>query len=513
MTRRAAPFLLSLLLAGCDGGASYAPKGTRGQPFACYGPRGETAPVAAAAPAGVPESSGGMPTHPRGLKAPDPIVFNPAPIAPALLKNGVKVFVAEDRAVPLVSVTLYLRTGVLEEPETKAGLADLAGDAMRAGGAGDWDPDALDELLEGMAASVECEIGTDQGTLSLSCRVQDLDKGLEVLKAVLERPRFDEARLNMVKARALEGIRRRRDDPEALAVAAFRRLLYGAGSPWARESTQASVAALTREDVAAFHAEHIRPCLWSAAVAGDLDAGEAVRRMEAAFGSFPRREGAGPALPPEPAILDPRVVLVPKPVDQASLFVGHAGPSNLQDGQPHPDRYAIQVFNFILGGGSFTSRLVKEIRVTRGLAYSAWSAFSMHNGRGAVQMGCQTRTDKATESLACMKEVLRKALDGGVTEEELALAKDSMVHAFVFKVATPALRAQNAASFDYMGFPADYLSHYVARIQAVTVEDVARVAKAHCHPDRMSIAVCGSSEGLEKPLAAFGRVEVETVGE
>lgn len=507
-----------LLLAGCEGGATYTPKGERGRPFAVFGPQGEAAPAAApeapsAPAAGVEEKVAGLPTHPRGLAAPRPLVFNPAPIEPSLLTNGVKVFTAEDRTVPLVSVTLTLRTGVLEEPASRAGLAELTGDVMRAGGAGDWGPDELDELLEGMAASVECDIGADQGTISLSCRVQDLDRGLEVLRAVLEKPRFDEGRLKMMKARTLEGIRRRRDNPEALAASAFRKLLYGEGSPWARESEEATVAPLTRDDVLAFHAQHVKPCLWSVAVSGDLGAEEALRRMEATFGAFPRREGKGPALPPEPKLLDSRVVLVPKPVDQATIFLGHAGPANLKDGLPHPDRYAIQVLNWILGGGSFSSRLVKEVRVTRGLAYSAWSAFTMENGRGAVQMGCQTRTEKATESLACMKEVLKQVLDGGVTPEELELAKDSMVNAFVFKVATPAQRVQNAAVYEYMGFPPDYLSRYVERIRAVTAADVARAALTYCKPDRMSIAVCGAPEGLEKPLAAFGRVEVQPVAE
>ena len=508
---RSPPLLLAALLlsAGCDGMGVPAPKRAPGEPFVRFGPKGQEAP-----PAGpVQALDGGMPTHPRGLKPPAPLAFNPPPIAPVPLSNGARVFLAQDRSVPMVSVTLYLRTGVLEEPAAKAGLADLTGDAMRAGGAGDWDPDALDELLEGMAASVECEIGADQGSLSLSCRVQDLPKGLEVLRAVLERPRFDERRLQMLKGRTLEGIRRRNEDPQALAASAFHRLLYGADSPWARESTLATVSPLTRDDVAAFHAGHVKPCLWSIAASGDLEEKDLLRQLEAAFGSLPRREGMGPALPTSPAVREPRVVLLPKTVNQATLLVGHAGAPNLADGQPHPDRYAIHVLNFILGGGSFSSRLVKEVRVTRGLAYSAWSAFPMESGRGSVQMGSQTRTEKACESLSCMQEVLGKLLDGGVTEEEMALAQSSLINAFVFKVATPAQRAQNAAVYEYMGFPADYLSHYVERIRAVTAADVARVAKAHCHPDKMSIAVCGDASALEKGLAAFGKVEVETVGE
>ena len=511
-----------LLLAGCSDGPDIAPRGATGVPFAVFGVKKQKPPEkvrenpakssgtaeVVPVPEEVPSLVGGVPTHPRGLRPPATLSFAPAPIEPMALSNGAKVFIAEDHTVPLVSLRVYLRTGVLEEPAEKAGLAALAGSALRAGGAGDREPAALDALLEDSAISVESSVGRDFGTLSLTCRVQDLSKGLEVLRDVLEKPRFDAQRLALVRAQMMEGIRRRQDDPEELASVAFGKLLYGADSPWCREATLATLQGITREDVEAFHRDHILPCLWSVAASGDVDAFDLSRRMESALGSLPRRDGTGPALPAAPAIQAPHVVLIPKDVNQASLFVGHAGLPNLLDGKPHPDRYALQVFNYILGGAGFSSRLTQEIRVKRGLAYGVWSAIPMENGRGAVEMGSQTKTESAKETLGLLRSVMAQALEQGVTPKEVALAKEAMTNAFVFRTATASARVQNAALYDFMGLPPDYLSRYVENLKKVSSDDVLRAARAHCHPDQLSIAVCGVREALEPALAEFGKVEV-----
>ncbi len=449
------------------------------------------------------------PVHPRDLPTPAPLVFMPEPIAPVLLKNGAKLFVAEDASVPLVSVTLYLRTGVLDEPAAKAGLADMTGDAMLSGGAGDWSAEALEERMESLGASLGGGISQDMGTLSLRCRSRDLDQGLSILAAVLLSPRFEEERVSLLREQKLEGIHRRKDDPSRLASEVFQKLLYGQDSPWARQETEASVQSLTRDDLLAFHRDRVLPRLWSVAVSGDVRRETLTAKLETAFGGL-ARSAEFPAAPPVPGLQPRRTVLVAKPLNQATVLLGHAGLPNLVDGKPNPDRYAMQVLNYVLGAGGFTSRLFQEVRTTRGLAYSVWSGFPMENARGSIQMGCQTRTEKAAEALACMREVLSGLVAGGPSSQELALAKESMVNAFVFKVSTPAARVANAAAYDYAGFPTDYLSRYVERIRAVTPEDVARVARTHCHPARMSVAVCGDRAALEPVLASGGaKVEVQ----
>ena len=501
---RRLPFLaLAALLAGCEGSL---PSHDFGTPI-LVSPGGhlEIPPEAGreAAP-----SAGGVPTHPRDLKPPAPLVFSPQPISPALLANGTKVFVTEDRTVPLVHITVTLRTGILEEAPEQSGLAALTGSLLRDGGAGDWDADALDELLEDMAASVSSDVTEDMGTLALSCRTQDLPRCLDVLKAVLVSPRFDERRLSLTRAQVMEGIRRRKDDPSDLAALAYDETVYGADSPWARSPTLDTVGKLTREDVVAFHRDHILPCLHAIAVSGDIQKAELLLQLAGAFGALARREGQGPPPPPAPGIQQIRTILIPKSLNQAMLMVGHAGPPNLVEGQPHPDRYALQVFNFIFGGGGFGSRLTMEVRVRKGLAYSVYGSLAMGNGHGAITMSSQTRTEGTLEALKTMREVLEGVLAAGVTEDEVRTAKDSLVNAFVFRVATPANQVQNAALYDYAGLPPDYLSQYVSQIQAVTAEDVMRAARAHYHPGQMSVVVCGSREALEAPLQALGPVEI-----
>ncbi len=493
--RRLPLLALAALLAGCDGSR---PPHITGTPIL----------PSTGKPQATPSGAGLDPVHPRDLKAPPPLLFSPQPIVPALLANGTKVFLAEDHTVPLVHVTVTLRTGILEETPEQSGLATLTGSLMRGGGAGEWDADALDELLEDMAASVGSDVDEDKGTLTLTCRVRDLPRCLEVLKAILTSPRFDEQRLSLTKAQMMEGIRRRKERPSELASLAFAETVYGADSPWARSPTLDTVGKLTREDVVAFHRDHILPCLCSIAVSGDIQKSEMLPQLEGAFGSLARREGQGPPLPPAPGIQQARTILIPKALNQATLMLGHAGPPNLVEGQPHPDRYALQVFNFIFGGGGFSSRLTKEVRVKKGLAYSVHGSLAMEHGRGSITISSQTRTEGALDAMQTMREVLEGLLAAGVDDAEVQAAKDAIVNAFVFRVATPANQVQNAALYDYVGLPADYLSQYVSRIQAVTPEDVMRAARAHYHPEQMSVVVCGSRETLEAPLQALGPVEI-----
>lgn len=500
--------VLALLLSSCAEDPVYASKRQKGVPFAVFPPEGAQAVRPEAAPeAAVPDRVGGVPTHPRLLPVPRPIVFEPEPISPAALANGIQIFVAEDHDVPLVHLTVFLRTGVLEEPADRAGVAELAGALLRTGGAGEWDPEAFDEFLEGMGASLSSGIGRDQGTVSLSCRTQDLDRGLAALRAVLLEPRFDERRFQLVRDRAIDGIRRRRDRPEELAGVCAAELFFGTDSPWAREPSAEAVATLTRDDIVAFHRAHVAPCLWSVAVSGDVERGAVIERLEALLGAAPRRDGMGPEPPPAPGIRTPKVVLIAKAIEQGTVILGHAGLPNLVDGKPHPDRYAMQVLNYVLGGGGFISRLTMEVRVRRGLSYSVWSAMPMESARGSVQMGCGTRTEKVAEAVACMREALEGLQRDGITEEELKTAKEAIANAFVFRVATPEARATNAAVYEFAGFPEDYLTRYVQNLSAVTREDVRRVAREHCRPGELSMAVCGDPS-LKEALSAFGEVEV-----
>lgn len=500
-----APFLaFALLASGCLEGGHGGPPHVPGTPINASELRGSH--VASTCPEAVPDPAahGGVPVHPRDLPPCEPIRYAPEPPVHAALSNGVKVFVEEEHAVPLVAVMVYLRTGVLEESPGKTGVARLTGQLLREGGVGDLDPDALDTALENRAASLDAGITDDMGVITLNCRTRDLPWALDLLRDLLTRPRFDPSRVAVAKEQLLENLRRRKDRPGQLAEEAFADLVYGTDSPWARQPTLDGVAAITAEDIAAFHKEHVLPCLWSFAVSGDVSRDALIKELESRFGSLSRRQDAGIQPPPPPVPGDPRVVLIPKAINQATLMMGHAAPPNLMNGMPHPDRYALQLFNYILGGGGFGSRLTKEVRVLKGLAYSVHSALAMDAGRGQMEMNCQTRTEAAMDSVKTLREVLARTVEEGPTEAELRAAKDAFVNAFVFKGATAQARVMNAVLYDYMGFPPDYLTHYVEHIQAVTLDDLHRVAKAHYHPGKVHLVVCGDRQALEGPLSEGG---------
>ena len=283
-----------------------------------------------------------------------------------VLPNGLVVLVMENHELPLVSVTARIRTGSLLEPEDKTGLASLTGSVLRAGGTESMTPDQLDLFLEDRAASIEAGIGDDSGSASMSVLKEDFAEVLAVFADVLRRPRFDEARLQVAKRGIEAGIARQNDDAGGISSREFRKLIYGATSPFARTVTYDSLAAISRDDLRAWHARYFHPNRMILAVHGDIDGAEALAAITRAFGDWPAGDAA-PVVFPEPAPSSPAGVYeaVKADVAQSSIRIGHQGTLL----STHPDYYPVQILNEVLSG-SFTSRLFSTVRTEKGLAYS-----------------------------------------------------------------------------------------------------------------------------------------------
>lgn len=441
------------------------------------------------------------PLNPRTMTF-APLSFTIPKSERVLLNNGTPVYLLQDRELPIVAVSAMIRTGSVYDPAAKSGLALLTGAQLRNGGTRSLAPAALDDELEFMASSVESSFGSDMGTVSLTGLSRNLERGLQLFSEVLFHPRFDDERFQQGKKQALEAIRRQNDDPKEVGDRELAKAIY-AGHPLGQEPTAASVNAITRADLQQFHTRFVRPDNILLTVSGDFDRKEVLELLNRLIGSIkPAGTLQLPPIPPVTLQFSPAVLYAPKQVNQSVIRLGHLGIS-----KDDPDLYAIRVLDFILGG-SFTSRLTMEIRTNQGLAYHVGSHFDV--GRrflGSFTAGTETRADATARVIGLMTSIIEGVRKEPVTEQELHLAKESIVNSFLFGFTTPASIVMQQARLEFYGYQPDFLDRYRERIAAVTREDLLRAARKHLRPDAFKLVVVGDQQAFDRPLATFGTVQ------
>ena len=440
-----------------------------------------------------------VPENPRQLVYP-PLEFS-VPRAEGVrheLPGGVPVYVVEDHTLPLVDISVQVRAGSFLEPDDKVGLAPLTGALMRSGGAGDRSAEQLDEHADFLAADISTSIGTTSGNASANCLTSVLDECLELLFDILERPRFEAARLELEKQNQLEQLAQRNDDPESIAAREWQWLLYGNEHFASRHATGDSLAAVSREDLVALHRRAFQPRNLVFAVAGDVepDAIVAALSRHLAEWSVPAAEPV-PWPPEEPRFVPrPGVYVSEKDIPQGRVQIGHLGIK--RDGWDDPDAFALALLNEILGGGGFTSRLVRRIRSDEGLAYSAGSTFGVGTfWPGQFYAFFQSKNQTVAFATQIAREEIERIRREPVSDEELATAKASFIDTFPRNFDSASTVAGLFASDEYLGRPHDYWYQYRERIAAVTKEDIVRVARERLNPDQLVLLVVGKWAEIE----------------
>jgi predicted Zn-dependent peptidase len=438
------------------------------------------------------------PSDPYALTYP-PLHFEfPSPTT-TTLKNGLVVHMLPDPELPIVDLSFYAGGGSIYDPEEKAGLAALALHAMRTGGTTALTPDQVDEKLETLPATIDFDTGDDALSGSLSCLKDRFPEALAVFAGMLRAPRFDAARLEIERGRALEEIRRRWDDPGATSHLVFARLVYGEHSPWARLTTTGTVGPIGRDDLVAWQKRFIRPGNLRLAVSGDFDPKKMTRLLEDAFGGWQGGRTDLPKIPKVEDRIEPGVYLIDRPMSQSTMALGHLGVNRFD-----PDRFPLDVVNEVLGEGGFTSRLMKEVRSARGLAYSVAGGVGSDTDRGLFEIRCRTRADATVQAIEAIRDVVAGLRDQGPTEEETRRAKDSETNAFVFTVDGTAAYMDQVLFYEHYGYPADYLQAWRGRLQAVSRDQAAAAAKRWLHPEKMVVLVVGNPKAFDKPLQDLG---------
>ena len=441
----------------------------------------------------------------------EPIQFKPPVPEQRELSNGMKLYLLEDRELPLFNINGLIRTGSIYEPGEKVGLASIFASVMRTGGTVSREPDALNEELESMAAAVEISMSAEYGGMSLSTLAEDIEKGLEIFADVLMYPAFREDKLALRKQQAIEAIRRRNDNPIQLAWRNFSALLYGKAHPFGRYSEIEGVESITVADLQAFHAKYYQPDNISLAITGDFDTETLIAQLERVFAGWENEEIAFPDVPLVENAPAPSVNYIFKDLNQTTMLIGHFGIKRTPD---FPDYFALRVMNEILGEGGFTSRLMKEVREKHGLAYMVGSLMqtSYYTNPGEWFAYSQTRADKTAEAIALIIDIVRDLRETPVPADELQRTKDSLTNSFVFQFDSSSQIAFQQMMLAFRGYAPDFLETFSNNIAKVTAEDVQQVAQKYLHPDALTIVTVGNKDSFDRPLSEFGEVnEIEIV--
>jgi len=419
------------------------------------------------------------------------------------LDNGMKLYLVEDHELPLITANARIRVGSVFEPGDKVGLASITGEVMRTGGTATVSGDDLDELLESIGASVETSIGTTTGSASMSVLKEDVDTGLKVLADVLMNPEFPEEKIDLAKVSEKSSISRRNDVPMTIAQREYGKLIYGADSPYARQTEYATVEAITRDDLIAFHDRYYHPNNVMLAVVGDFNTADMVAKVKKAFAGWKRAEIAFPALPEVNYAFAPSVNEVVKDdANQTVIVMGHIGIK-----QDNPDYFPLIVMNQILGAGGFSSRLFQNVRSRQGLAYAVGGVLTAQwEYPGPMFIFCMTKSETTVQAIRSMMHEVARMTEEEVTDEELALAKDAWLNSFVFNFDNKSEIVNRVMTYDYYGFPEDFLQKTKESVEQTTKGDVLRVAKEYLHPDALQILAVGNAAAFDEPLAALGAV-------
>jgi len=437
--------------------------------------------------------------HPREMNFP-PLSFFPPKATRTVLPNGMILYLLEDPELPLVNISVLIRTGSIYDPSDKVGLAQLTATLLRSGGTAERSAQAINEELESMAAEVEFYMNRESGGASLSVRKQDFPRALAILAGLLMKPGFDPAQLDLAKKKEVEAIRRSNDNPEEIAYREFRKVLYE-GNPRGQVPSIESIENIRREDLIGFHKRFFQPNNLMLGVSGDFKKEEMINALEEAFRDWERSLIELPFIS-APSPRDKKFIyLAPKDLPQSTILLGH-----LSVPLDHPDHIPFRVLNYILGEGGFSSRLTQEIRLNQGLAYAVGSFYQGWVGYGVFGAFCQTKSSTTHKAISLLYEIIEGVKKNTPQPEELDWAKKSLISQFIFSFTSSARIVSQQMQLEYDGLPEDYLEKFQGRVAVVNLEDLGRVAEKHLHPETAVLLVVGQEEDFDQPLSPFGQV-------
>jgi zinc protease len=424
---------------------------------------------------------------PLAFEPPDPASFR------RTLPDGTVVYLAPSHELPLVNVSITFKGGGSLDPADAPGLAAMTARLIREGGTEKTAAAAFDETLDFLATQVSVSANDTFTTATMNCLKSNLDESLRLFVEMLRSPAFDRQRLETAKARQVEALKQRNDDAASILGREWKRLVYGPGHFEAAEPTGATVAALDRGKLAAMHKRIFHPGNAIVAVSGDFDEPEMLDRLAKAFTGWERAAVAANPAPPT-AALEPGLYHVPKKIPQGKVVIGARSIA-----RDDPDAIPLLLVNEILGAGGFTSRLMQQVRSNEGLAYSVRSAVTPRvTYPGDFRAGFESKNETVALAAKIVLDEIRKIRTEKVSPEELETAKRGLIETFPRQFESKPAMLRLFVDDEWTSRPKDFWKTFRGKVEAVTADDLLRVAKEHFDPEKMAILVVGDWE----PIAA-----------
>lgn len=436
------------------------------------------------------------------LKFPELSDFQKPKVETFTTDNGIKFFLVEDNELPLINLSAQIRTGGVQVPNDKAGLASITGTVIRSGGTETYPADSLNTLLENKAASIETSINFSSASASMDVLKNDFDDLLPVFVDVLTNPAFPEDKIELAKTQQKSSISRRNDETQQIGFREFQRLIYGEDSAYGRNTEYKTVNNISHEDLVNFHKNNFVAENISIGVVGDFDAATMEQKLREAFGKFPSSEETDLDFPDINYEAQSSINFINKPdVNQSFVLLGHLG--GMRD---NPDYAKVQVMNQVLSGG-FSGRLMQVVRTEMGLAYAVFGQYGMNNFYpGTFYAGVMTKSSTTAQAIDAITEQVERLQNEPITEKELQDTKDQILNSSVFEYDSYEKVLNQQMSYDYSGLPEDAFQQYLEGVRETTIEDVQNVAQKYLNPDQLQILVVGNKEEIGDQLQKYGVV-------
>ena len=403
--------------------------------------------------------------------------------------GGLKAWLVEDHNIPFSALEIRFRGGTSLDEAGKRGAINLMTGLIEEG-TGDLDSQGFAKARDSLAASYSFRADEDMVSVSARFLTENRDQAIDLLRRALVEPRFDQESLDRVRGQVLSGLRSDEKDPDTLASRALRALAFG-DHPYATsgDGTEQSVQTLTRDDIVAAHKAAIARDRIYVAAAGDISAAELGPLLDTLLGELP---ATGAPMPDRaPMNLTGGVTVQDFPGPQSTVVFGHEGIK-----RDDPDFFAASILNEVLGGSRFSARLMTEVREKRGLTYGIGTYLVGYDQAELVMGQLSSANGTVGQAIEVIRDEWRKIASEGITAEELAATKTYLTGSYPLRFDGNGTIASILVGMQMIGLSADYPRTRNDKVNAVTMEDVARVAARLFRPDDLRFVVVGRPEGV-----------------
>ncbi len=439
---------------------------------------------------------------PLRYEPPDPKDFR------VVLANGLRGYLQEDHSLPLFNISATVNFGGLYVPKDKQGLESVLSETLIKGGTKSRQGSAIEERIDFLGGALNFTVDERTSTLTLSVLSKDIDEGLDLFFDVLMNPEFRDAPVNLSKARQIEQLRQANDQPATVLSREYQRLLYG-DHPLTWRPIRKTLEGITAADLKDIHKWYFSPKNTILAASGDFARADLQGKINKIVSAWTNRDLVFPAVSIQFPEVEPGIYFIQKKINQGYISLGHLG---IED--TNPDYYAVQVMNFILGGGSFSSRITTKVRSDEGLSYNQGSRFTYRWGFPGTFSGyVQTKSSTVGYAISLILAELERIRREPVTDAEMETAVNYYLESFADTFQSPQTTMANFANLEMTGKPMDYYRTYRDRIKAVTKARVQEVANKCIVPDKLVIMIVGDFEPCDKggnkwpgPLDKLGKI-------